>query len=183
MDKRSVKGVFIGKANVGKSSIIYRYINKQFAENIKSTIGASFAQISMKDFKFDIWDTAGQEKYESLGPIYYRNSDYVFMVFDVTRRETIHYCKTKLEQLTKEVPNATFVLLGNKMDLMNENYQDNVFFANKICEKYNIKMIYVSAKKGTNINNIFSEVVYIPKRTLKSINIEVDNNKNCCIIS
>lgn len=37
--------------------------------------------------KVQIWDTAGQEKYKSLAPMYYRGAAAAIVVYDITRRE------------------------------------------------------------------------------------------------
>ena len=184
MNNRSIKGVFIGKANVGKSSIIYQYVNNKFTDNIKSTIGASYAQIKMNNFNLDLWDTAGQEKYESLSPMYYRGSDYVFLVFDVTDGNSIHYCRRKIIYLNKILPKAVFILLGNKYDLYDNLYKENIVIANKLAEIYNIQLIYVSAKNGHNIKKIFENIKYVEKAEIENINIEMnESKKGCCIIS
>lgn len=184
MNRCSVKGVFIGKAGVGKSSIIYHYINQKFSPNVKTTIGASFAEIKMDNFKLDVWDTAGQEKYESLTPMYYRNSDYIFLVFDITDVNSIYYCKNKIEHFIKVLPHATIILIGNKSDLNNIYCNNNFSIAQEISSKYNLKLYYTSAKTGLNIKNIFETVKYIKKSNIEAINIEmVNNKKNCCTIN
>jgi small GTP-binding protein len=137
----------------------------------------------MDTFKLDLWDTAGQEKYESLGPMYYRNSDYIFLIFDITEKQSIHYCKKKIDELKKLLPNASFLLVGNKYDLFNNLYNENINLANNLSSLYNIKIIYVSAKNGYNIKKIFENVVYVPKVRIENINIEMDEDKKrCCTI-
>ena len=85
------KFVFLGSCNTGKTCIVYRYIKKTFLEVFQSTIGGAFLnKIIYKDemsYTLDIWDTAGQERYLSLLPMYYRNSDIVFLCFDLTENK------------------------------------------------------------------------------------------------
>ena len=90
------KLIILGKASVGKSSIITRFVDKNFYNDVASTIGASFCigiPSKFKDnVKLDIWDTAGQEKYESLIPMYYRKSDIVLITFDLTYYNSLERC-------------------------------------------------------------------------------------------
>ena len=70
---KTCKVVLLGESGVGKTCIIARFINNTFEDNIMSTTGASYAGKTMtfdefqgKSIKFEIWDTAGQEKYRAL---------------------------------------------------------------------------------------------------------------------
>ena len=68
----SCKVVLLGESGVGKTCIISRYVNNTYDEKSETTNGASYASkiIELEQYKqslrFDIWDTAGQEKYRSL---------------------------------------------------------------------------------------------------------------------
>ena len=67
---REVKVVLLGDTGVGKSSLVLRFVTNNFKPYSESTIGASFMSkvlmVNGKQIKFQIWDTAGQEKYHSL---------------------------------------------------------------------------------------------------------------------
>jgi Ras-related protein Rab-5C len=82
--------VTVGEAAVGKSSITLRFVHNHFRENNVATIGASFLSktvlVSKGWVKFNIWDTAGQEKYRSLASLYYRGVDCAILVYDITNR-------------------------------------------------------------------------------------------------
>lgn len=73
---REVKVVLLGDSGVGKSSIVLRFCSDIFKTTHESTLGAAFMARTIEvkgiNFKFQIWDTAGQEKYKSLTPLYYR---------------------------------------------------------------------------------------------------------------
>ena len=85
----------LGESGVGKTCIIARFINNTFEENLISTTGASYAGKTMtfdefggKSIKFEIWDTAGQEKYRSLTKIFYKDAGAAILVYDITRKES-----------------------------------------------------------------------------------------------
>ena len=75
---REIKIVLLGDSGVGKSSIAQRYVTDTFRAHGESTIGASFMSKMIVNngspCKCQIWDTAGQEKYHSLAPMYYRGA-------------------------------------------------------------------------------------------------------------
>ena len=91
------KIVLIGESGVGKTSIISRFVNNKFSSTLPSTPGAVFATktilIEGKKIKFEIWDTAGQEKYRALAKVFYKNAHVCILVYDITRRETFEELK------------------------------------------------------------------------------------------
>ena len=98
-EEKKCKLVFIGDSGVGKTSIINRFVKGKFENNIASTNGATFAnkKIEYKDKKiclqFDIWDTAGQEKFRSLTKFFYKDAGIAILVYDITRVESFNSLK------------------------------------------------------------------------------------------
>lgn len=85
------KVVLLGESAVGKSSLVLRFVKREFHEFQESTIGAAFLTqtVQINDdttVKFEIWDTAGQERYHSLAPMYYRGAQAALVVYDITLR-------------------------------------------------------------------------------------------------
>jgi len=92
---KTCKVVLLGESGVGKTCIIARFINNTFEDNIMSTTGASYAGKTMQfdefngqSIKFEIWDTAGQEKYRALTKIFYKDAGVAILVYDITRKES-----------------------------------------------------------------------------------------------
>ena len=87
---REVKFVILGDTGVGKSSLMLQFVNKRFDDRSEPTIGASFLQkvhlLDEQYYKCQIWDTAGQEKYHSLAPMYYRGAACAIVCLDLTRK-------------------------------------------------------------------------------------------------
>lgn len=107
----SCKVVLLGETGVGKTSIINRYINNTYSADSMSTSGASFAAKTMyfeeydKNHKFEIWDTAGQEKYRALTKIFYKDASVAVLVYDITRKESFEEIKNYwLPQLKENAP-------------------------------------------------------------------------------
>ena len=93
------KVVLLGESGVGKTSIINRYTLNTFKSQRLPTTGANFVQKTIvledenKSIKFEIWDTAGQEKYRSLAKVFYKNSSVCILVYDITRKSSFEELK------------------------------------------------------------------------------------------
>ena len=93
------KVVLVGESGVGKTSIINRYVENYFNPNSESTTGASFASKIVtfdkfqKSIKFEIWDTAGQEKYRALTKIFFKNAAIAILVYDITIPDSFYELK------------------------------------------------------------------------------------------
>ena len=93
------KVVLIGESGVGKTSIINRYISNTFSNVLTATPGASFTSktLFLKEYnqsiKFEIWDTAGQEKYRALAKVFYKTVAVCILVYDITRKTSFEELK------------------------------------------------------------------------------------------
>ena len=94
-NEKICKVVLLGESGVGKTSIISRYINNKFSETLETTTGASYVSKNMtfeeyknKTIRFEIWDTAGQEKYRSMTQIFYKDAQIAILVYDITNEES-----------------------------------------------------------------------------------------------
>ena len=160
-----LKVVLIGETAVGKSSIINRFIKNQFYNNFTPTMSGTcvtkeiFYEQYNKILKYEIWDTAGQEKYRSLTKMFYKDASIVILVFDITRKDTFEEIRDFWLKQVKENSNEDIVisLVGNKED--NYEYEDidnnNIeLFVNQI----NCLYKKVSAKSGFGIENLFYDI-------------------------
>ena len=111
-DAKNCKVVLLGESGVGKTSIISRFINDVFEEGLVTTTGASYAGKNMifKDYqnqvvRFEIWDTAGQEKYRSLTQIFYKDASIAILVYDITSQESFDEIQNYwYEQIKESAP-------------------------------------------------------------------------------
>ncbi|MFW9993395.1 MAG: GTP-binding protein [Candidatus Odinarchaeota archaeon] len=116
----------IGDSAVGKTALVERYLTKAFHSYYLPTIGADFSTYSTvvngKVIKLQVWDLAGEPKWSSVRPIYYRGSIGAIMVYDITREETYNNAGKWLEELFNHTGKGPVpvVLLANKEDLRRE---------------------------------------------------------------
>ncbi|MEQ2273217.1 hypothetical protein XENORESO_001230 [Xenotaenia resolanae] len=117
-----VKMVLLGSSGVGKSSLALRFGKDQF-KNTSPTVGCAYLtqvlHLSNVTLRFEIWDTAGQEKYHSVTPLYYRGAHAALVVYDISKRETFIRAQLWIKELEKQyIPGSTVIcLVGNKGDL------------------------------------------------------------------
>lgn len=156
----SVKITLLGNSGVGKTCIISRYTKGDYTDNSTTTRGADYSQkpIKVQDqiLNLDIWDTAGQEQYRSLGKHFYRDSFIVILVYDITNRESFEDLKNVWYNDLKKFGEKYTVLaiVGNKSDMFEQEVV-NEEEGRKFAEEVNAIFMLVSAKNGDNIVNLF----------------------------
>ena len=181
INNQPLKLILIGDGRVGKTSIINKYINNVFNEGEEMTINSSYCERDVlfndKKYKFSFWDTAGQEKFNSITPIYYRDAKGVLLVYDISNPHSFERVKKWIDEM-KEINNeAVFNIIGNKYDLKEETKQFKFNFiddeiAKKLAIKNKTDLFFTSAKTGENINQCFENLMQ------KVFNKFVNNNSN-----
>ena len=164
MSIESFKVVLVGESGVGKTSIITQFIDQTFQEDIQSTTGGTFSTKSVvcdggKVLKFEIWDTAGQEKYRSLTTMFYKDANAAVMVYDVTRKESFDELKNYWSgQIRDSSPeNIILAIAGNKSDLIEHEVVDEGE-ARDFAKELGAIFVSTSAKNSEGINNLFEEI-------------------------
>ena len=160
-----IKLILLGSTGVGKTSISRRLCDCDFFNDVKPTIGAEFFIKKIRHenniFNLKIWDTAGQEKFKSLIPMYYRGAKIIFFVFDVTCEFSLDDLKTYVQDFinshdykngsTSAKINPILFIIGNKSDLENSVNIEDVENYSKDIGAFFIK---TSAKTNEGFNNL-----------------------------
>jgi small GTP-binding protein len=155
-----MKFTIVGDSNVGKTTITQTFINNSKSNNTcMSTVGASFAskkiKVNEKDITINLWDTAGQEKYRSMIPTYYRGSHVIFLVFDISDRRSWESIDFWYEQIcfniTKDESFPICVLIGNKSDRIHDVSKYEVEAKAK---ELNMSHYIISALGNTAVDDI-----------------------------
>ena len=166
------KIIFCGDAGVGKTSIINSIMGQKFSAEYEPSIGVDFFSKTVrykgKLIKLQIWDSAGQEKFRSLIPNYIRGSSLIFLIFDVAKKESFQHLNEWIKFIT-DIENGNIVIIGNKIDLKEREVTKEE--AEKFCKDVKYEYYEVSAKEGTNINNVlYTSVASLP--IFNAINVE-----------
>lgn len=147
---------------MGKSSLVLRFVKREFHEFQESTIGAAFltqtVQIDDTTVKFEIWDTAGQERYHSLAPMYYRGAQAALIVYDITSKDSFHKAQNWIRELQRQAnANIVIALVGNKLDLASKRMVENNE-AKEYAEENNLLFMETSAKTAINVVEVFTAI-------------------------
>ena len=214
MSKIEYKFILIGNSGVGKTSILKFLSTGVFPPEIISTIGVDKKTLNVsveveennkkikKDFIISLFDTAGQEKFRSIAATYYRGSDGILLLYDITDRNSFEsiemWINSIIESIGKKADSKYVILLiGNKLDLISEESskreveeQDAI----DICKKF--KLLWggersIKSLKFEELNELFAEYV---KQIYNEIGEKIDkkqkansikkykHHKKCCLL-
>ncbi|KAH0791842.1 small GTP-binding protein [Histomonas meleagridis] len=187
-----IKIVFLGDSGVGKTSIVSKYGTGALPDTVSPTIGAAFItkDITFNDkaYQLLIWDTAGQEVYRGLAPMYYRSALIAIIVFDVTSANSfrsVDYWVNELHENTEE--KIIIVICGNKVDVAEREIGNS--YAVEMAEKYHALYAETSAVTGVGIDAMFQTALSkllkdFPKKDvpppMKLNSNPNDNSSKCC---
>jgi len=163
-----LKVIILGDSGVGKTSLMNQYVHKRFSNQYKATIGADFLtkeiMIDDKLVTLQIWDTASQERFQSLGVAFYRGADSCVLVHDITDSKSFDNLESWMDEfLVHANPNNQstfpFVVLGNKADLAANRRQVPAQKAKAWCaSKGDIPYFETSAKEALNVEQAFQTI-------------------------
>ena len=162
--------ILLGSSYVGKSNMMNQFLRGQFEEVYLATIGINCLNklfiFDGKKVKINYYDTAGQERYNSLNLTFLRKADGVILVYDITSQESFRKIDFWIQELhNKNKDSKVLMLVGNKTDLDNErevSFQQGEKKANEI----GCPFMETSAKTNHNIKECFekaSRILYLKK--------------------
>ena len=161
-DIPSGKIVLVGNAGVGKTCVVRKATVGIFDPDSEPTLGASYTaktvSINNEEMRLQIWDTAGQEKYRSMTPMYYQNSHVCLLLYSVTDRSSFDSIDEWIESLKQEAdPSIVIYIVGNKIDLEAERLVSTSEGEMK-AQNLNVSFYEVSALTGSGINDLFDDI-------------------------
>lgn len=159
----SVKLVLLGDSGVGKTSIATQYISGKAPQSVKPTIGAAFVTKSIvvdgQPVELLIWDTAGQEVYRGLAPMYYRSALIAIVVFDITRTQSYDSVAYWINELKANADSRTIIVVcANKVDLEDQRAVVEAT-AQEFAESHGALYAATSAATGSGIDRMFQMAV------------------------
>ncbi len=161
------KIVLLGDASVGKTSLINQYVEGRFATDYRPSIGVGF---EFKDIFFEkvqakvrvvIWDIAGQPKYDSQRNTYFSGCQGALIVYDITNASSFDNVRKKWvkDMKTYGKPDAAYILIGNKSDLV-ETRVISKEQGERLAGEVNVtSFIETSAKNGNNVEHAFLSLI------------------------
>ena len=210
-EKLGYKVIILGNSSVGKTSLFKKIINERFSGNVLSTIGIDKKTLDIKintedkgeqELEIYLFATAGQEKFRTLSVSFIRESKGILMMYDITNLDSFQSIENWLNDIKNslgENKNYLIILLGNKLDLVNDNIKDREVEtedAEKLCldnkifwgGECSVKDISIEDLKNlfkTFIEEIYKKVGNINDKvensiSLKKSHIKKENKTKCC---
>ena len=153
------KVLLLGNSDVGKSSLLLRFVDSLWNDAFVPTIGVDFKvktlEINNKKVKMQIWDTAGQERFRTVVSTYFRGAHGILLLYDVTNKDSFKNLENWLIEIEKNSSDKVLkILVGNKCDLSDDREiqtEEGQAFA----VRNGMEFMETSAKMNTNVSEAF----------------------------
>ena len=158
--KETIKLLMLGDSGVGKSSLMIRFTNCTFSQQMMGTTGIDMRvkqmYIENRWVKIQIWDTAGQERFHSISRAYYRGAHGIILTYDVNDGTSFTNLPNWLEDIRKNTESVHIFLVGNKIDLPEVVSETK---GRTLAENNGIPFILTSAKNDQNVQDAFLNLI------------------------
>ena len=170
----------VGDSQVGKTSLMVRYVESKFDEDYIETLGVNFMEKSIKvknaEVTFSIWDLGGEREFISMLPLVCNDAYVILFMFDLTKRSSLTSIKEWYRQVRGLNKNAFAFLVGTKYDLFaelpHEEQKNTTKQARKFARAMKAPLIFSSASHSINVQKVFKIIfakVFQMKLNLKKI--------------
>ena len=158
----NLKILLLGDSSVGKTCFLLRFVEDSFTHNHISTIGVDYkiklVNMNKQFIKLQIWDTAGQDRFRCITKNYFRGSDGIMLIYDITNQSSFNNIRNWISQIKDSLgEEARITLVGNKVDLESNRIvstEDGM----KLAKEHNFEFFEASAKENINIEEAFSNL-------------------------
>ncbi len=162
MKSKVFKVVLIGEGGVGKTSIVIKYTEDRFDENMRMTIGVNFAtkqvDIEGRGVTLMLWDLGGQPRFRDVVTDYFKGSKFAIAVYDATRSYTLERLADWIDRVKEVAPESELLVVGNKIDERVSGAGVDIEEGRRFAEQYGATCMEVSAKTGDGIHEMFNYV-------------------------
>ena len=160
-----LKVVLLGESGVGKSSIIKRFVSHTFDPDLISSISSKVTSHDVevkgtdKKIRFNLWDTAGQEKYRSTAKIFYKDAKIIILVYNIINKESFEALREYWygEVNTNVISKVIYAVVGNKCDLYNDSQVPSAE-AEQWADSINAIFQLTSAKTNSGVDLLFENL-------------------------
>jgi len=159
----------LGDSGVGKSSLLFRWVEDTFNVSLVGTIGVDFkvkrVKIGDDEVHIQIWDTAGQQKFHKITTAYYRGAHGILLVYDVTSQRSLQNISYWMDNIKQHSSNkVNIALIGNKVDMRESTgtraRSISTHDGQKAAADCNVPYFETSAKTGEGVEHAFMSVAH-----------------------
>ena len=186
---QSPRVIIVGDSGVGKTSLIHRIQTGTFLESLTPTIGAGVTPIDVRVndtvIAFQLWDTAGQEMYRNIIPIYFKNAVFALVVFAFDDLHSFDNLQSWVDEVRQHGREDTpMLIIGNKHDTPSSQVNEDE--AKKWASDNNLQIFFTSAKTGENVQILMQHIAmqYLKARAPVQPDIVALNDRQprnaCC---
>lgn len=174
--ENATKVIIIGDSGVGKTSIVTAKVFSTFDVNVPPTVAVSTTttSIQLKDRVVDlkIWDTAGQEQYSSLIPMFSRDAKVCIVTCDITKQSSIEHVDHWIH-MVEEGQNVrpAIVIAVNKIDLEKDTEKTRAEIEQELASRCR-NVVFVSALTRENIDELF---ILVAKEAVEQMKVKDGN--------
>ncbi|KAL7419849.1 Ras GTPase tem1 [Cryptotrichosporon argae] len=182
-DRNSVvlKVGMVGDSQIGKTSLMVKYVEGSFDEDYIQTLGVNFMEktvtIRNTEITFSIWDLGGQREFVSMLPLVSNDAVAILFMFDLTRKATLNSVKEWYRQARGFNKTAIPVLIGTKYDAFasfpREEQEEITKQARRFSKAMHAPLIFCSTSHSINVQKIF-KIVLAKAFDLKCVIPEID---------
>nr|CAD7261725.1 unnamed protein product [Timema shepardi] len=169
-DMPTFKCVLVGDGGTGKTTFVKRHLTGEFEKKYVATLGVEVHPLVFHTnrgaIRFNVWDTAGQEKFGGLRDGYYIQGQCAIIMFDVTSRVTYKNVPNWHRDLVRVCENIPIVLCGNKVDIKDRKVKAKSIVFHR---KKNLQYYDISAKSNYNFEKPF---LWLARKLIGDPNLE-----------
>lgn len=166
--KDYIRVIFVGDSGVGKTALINRYMEDEFSEETTSTMNPQFASavattINGDEINLQLWDTAGQEKFQSLSVVFYRDANIAIICFDASAENSYESIGKWKNQVLEYCPDCQIILAVTKLDLIDmEQRSDKINQWNELSQQNGLEFMFLtSAKTYEGFKELFTQIATV----------------------
>ena len=179
---RNLNVIVLGDSQVGKTALIDRFIDNTFNGVFSTTLGVDFKTkkivIEESQVNLQIWDTSGQERFNTITKNYYNRAMGIILIYDCTNPKTFYRIKAWMMQIENHAKNdVSKLLVAAKIDLENKIASEE---GEELANQYGYKFFATSSKIGINVEEVFT---FIAKEIKNKGIDQLESDKNDVIDS
>ncbi|KAJ1448042.1 P-loop containing nucleoside triphosphate hydrolase protein [Pelagophyceae sp. CCMP2097] len=162
-----VKVGMVGDAQVGKTTLMVKYVENRLDEDYIQTLGVNFMEKSITlrntEVTFSIWDLGGHREFLSMLPLVCNDTAAILFMFDLSRKATLTSVKEWYRQARTLNTTAYALLVGTKYDMFAklpaEEREDIDRQARKFAKAMKAPVVFTSAHHSINVQKMFKVIL------------------------